>query len=367
MTGGDFLRGVRRYLVTGLIIWLPLLATVLVVRFLVRLMDRTLVVIPPAWRPEELLGFSIPGLGVVLAFLILLLTGLLGIVVDVRSGERRTENRGAADADGPAEMIIRPAIVGGQLGGEAARGRPTRAGLQEDVGRPGCAAVIVILLLLLPFARKLYAMLAEPLTAVLPEGSSMIAIDVASPFLTPFKLALLLALILAIPFVLYQLWAFVAPALYREEKRLARPLLYTSVLLFYAGCAFAYFVVFPLVFGFFTSVAPVGVTVMTDISKYLDFVITLFLAFGIAFEVPIATIILVATGMVSIDQLKKARAYVLVGAFAMGMLLTPPDVISQTLLALPMWLLFEIGILMSRILLPHRRTAPGEAGDQASS
>jgi sec-independent protein translocase protein TatC len=227
-----------------------------------------------------------------------------------------------------------------------------------------CAAVIVILLLLLPFARKLYAMLAEPLTAVLPEGSSMIAIDVASPFLTPFKLALLLALILAIPFVLYQLWAFVAPALYREEKRLARPLLYTSVLLFYAGCAFAYFVVFPLVFGFFTSVAPVGVTVMTDISKYLDFVITLFLAFCIAFEVPIATIILVATGMVSIDQLKKARAYVLVGAFAMGMLLTPPDVISQTLLALPMWILFEVGLLMSRILLPHRQRAAGDDGEQ---
>ena len=233
------------------------------------------------------------------------------------------------------------------------------------------AAVLVILLLLLPFARKLYALLAEPLTAVLPEGSSMIAIDVASPFLTPFKLALLLALILAIPFVLYQLWAFVAPALYREEKRLARPLLYTSVLLFYAGCAFAYYVVFPLVFGFFTRVAPEGVTVMTDISKYLDFVITLFLAFGITFEVPIATIILVATGMVSIEQLKKARPYVLVGAFALGMLLTPPDVISQTLLALPMWALFEIGLLMARILLPHRRTAAGDdsgqSADQATS
>ena len=230
-------------------------------------------------------------------------------------------------------------------------------------------AVLVILLALLPFSRKLYALLAAPLTAVLPEGSSMIAIDVASPFLTPFKLALLLALILAIPIVLYQLWAFVAPALYREEKRLARPLLYSAVLLFYLGCAFAYFVVFPLVFGFFTRVAPEGVTVMTDISKYLDFVMTLFLAFGITFEVPIATIILVATGMVSIEQLKKARAYVLVGAFALGMLLTPPDVISQTLLALPMWLLFEIGVLMSRILLPHRSGKPdpeGE-GDQATS
>ena len=230
-----------------------------------------------------------------------------------------------------------------------------------------CLAILVILVALLPFARKLYALLAAPLTSVLPEGSSMIAIDVASPFLTPFKLALLLALILAIPIVLYQLWAFVAPALYREEKRLARPLLYTSVALFYAGCAFAYFVVFPLVFGFFTSVAPEGVTVMTDISKYLDFVMTLFLAFGITFEVPIATIILVATGMTTIDQLAKARAYVLVGAFAVGMLLTPPDVISQTLLALPMWLLFEVGILMSRILLPHRKTRTEKASDQASS
>lgn len=217
-----------------------------------------------------------------------------------------------------------------------------------------CVAVLLVLLVLLPFSRKLYALLAAPLTAVLPEGSSMIAIDVASPFLTPFKLALLLALIISIPVVLYQLWAFVAPALYRQEKRLARPLLYSAVALFYLGCAFAYFVVFPLVFGFFTRVAPDGVTVMTDISKYLDFVITLFLAFGITFEVPIATIILVATGMVTVEKLSKMRAYVLVGAFAMGMLLTPPDVISQTLLALPMWLLFEIGLLMSRILLPDR-------------
>jgi sec-independent protein translocase protein TatC len=216
-------------------------------------------------------------------------------------------------------------------------------------------AVLAVLVVLLPFSRKLYATLAAPLTAVLPEGSSMIAIDVASPFLTPFKLALLLALILSIPVVLYQLWAFVAPALYRQEKRLARPLLYSAVVLFYAGCAFAYFVVFPLVFGFFTRVAPDGVTVMTDISKYLDFVITLFLAFGLTFEVPIATIILVATGITTIEKLRKIRAYVLVGAFAMGMLLTPPDVISQTLLALPMWLLFEIGLLMSWLLLPHRR------------
>jgi sec-independent protein translocase protein TatC len=224
-------------------------------------------------------------------------------------------------------------------------------------------AVLVVLVCLLPFSRKLYETLAAPLTAVLPDGSSMIAIDVASPFLTPFKLAMLLALILSIPVVLYQLWAFVAPALYRQEKRLARPLLYSAVLLFYTGCAFAYFVVFPLVFGFFTRVAPEGVTIMTDISKYLDFVMTLFLAFGITFEVPVATIILVATGITSIDRLKKMRGYVVVGAFAMGMLLTPPDVISQTLLALPMWLLFEIGLFMSWVLLPHRRNTQNEDGD----
>lgn len=228
-----------------------------------------------------------------------------------------------------------------------------------------CAAILVVLVVLLPFSRKLYSLLAEPLASRLPEGSSMIAIDVASPFLTPFKLALLLALILAIPVVLYQLWAFVAPALYRHEKRLARPLLYTSVVLFYAGCAFAYFVVFPLVFGFFTRVAPEGVAVMTDISKYLDFVITLFLAFGLVFEVPIATLILVATGITTVDKLAGARGYIVVGAFAVGMFLTPPDVISQTLLALPMWLLFELGLVLSRWLLPHRVAADSE--DQATS
>ena len=226
-------------------------------------------------------------------------------------------------------------------------------------------SVLVVLLLLLPFSQQLYSLLAKPLTSRLPEGSNMIAIDVASPFLTPFKLSLLLALILSIPIVLYQAWAFVAPALYRHERRLARPLLYSSVLLFYTGCAFAYFVVFPVIFGFFTSVAPEGVTVMTDISKYLDFVITLFIAFGIAFEVPIATIILVATGITTVKQLAAARGYVVVAAFAIGMLLTPPDVFSQTFLAIPMWLLFESGLLMARILLPAAEESP--ESDQASS
>jgi sec-independent protein translocase protein TatC len=228
-----------------------------------------------------------------------------------------------------------------------------------------CLAVLIVLVFVLPFSRRLYALLAAPLTAHLPADSSMIAIDVASPFLTPFKLSLLVALVLAIPVVLYQLWAFVAPALYKHEKRLARPLLYTSVFLFYSGCAFAYFVVFPLVFGFFTRVAPEGVAVMTDISKYLDFVITLFLAFGITFEVPIATIIVVATGVTTVKKLASIRAYVLVGAFALGMLLTPPDVISQTLLAVPMWLLFELGLVMARILVPASEET--DESDQATN
>lgn len=222
-------------------------------------------------------------------------------------------------------------------------------------------SVLVVLVCLLPFARKLYTLLAEPLMARLPEGASMIAIDVASPFLTPFKLSLLVAIMVAMPYILYQLWAFVAPALFKHEKRLARPLLFSSIVLFYLGCAFAYFVVFPLVFGFLTRIAPEGVEMMTDISKYLDFVTTLFLAFGITFEVPIATIILVATGLTTADKLAAMRPYVVVGAFALGMLLTPPDVISQTLMAIPMWLLFELGILFSRLLLPDVKS------DQATS
>lgn len=230
-----------------------------------------------------------------------------------------------------------------------------------------CLSVFVVLIVLLPFSRQLYEKLAAPLMAQMPEGSSMIAIDVASPFLTPFKLTLLVSIMISIPVVMYQLWAFVAPALFKHEKSLARPLLLSSVFLFYAGCAFAYFVVFPLVFGFLTSVAPEGVAVMTDISKYLDFVMTLFLAFGITFEVPIATIILVATGITTADKLASWRPYIIVGAFALGMVLTPPDVISQTLLALPMWLLFEVGIIFSRILIKEKDTASETDADQATS
>lgn len=212
-------------------------------------------------------------------------------------------------------------------------------------------AVGVVLLVLAPFARTLYSWLAEPLVRHLPEGTSMIAIDVASPLLAPFKLVLILALLIAMPVVLYQLWAFVAPGLYRHEQRLARPLLFMAVGLFYAGCAFAYFVVFPLVFAFFTSMAPEGVAVMTDINRYLDFVLTLFIAFGLAFQVPVATIVLVALGVTTPQALGRMRGYVAIGAFTIAMLLTPPDMVSQTLLALPVLALFELGLVMSRMLV----------------
>jgi sec-independent protein translocase protein TatC len=227
------------------------------------------------------------------------------------------------------------------------------------------AAIVIVLLVLAPFARQLYSVLARPLVSHLPEGASMIAIDVASPFLTPFKLVLILAILIAMPYVLFQLWAFVAPGLYRHEQRLARPLLGMAVGLFYAGCAFAYFVVFPLVFAFFASMAPEGVEMMTDINRYLDFVLTLFLAFGIAFQVPVATIILVALGVTTPEALGRIRGYVIVGAFVVGMLLTPPDLISQTLLAVPVLLLYELGIVASRLLV--RRDPPSDDGDQANS
>jgi len=207
--------------------------------------------------------------------------------------------------------------------------------------------VALVFLALMPFANTLFTALSGPLTAHLPEGSSMVAIEVASPFLTPFKLSLVLAVFIAMPFLLYQTWAFVAPGLYRHERRLVMPLMVSSTVLFYAGAAFAYFVVFPLVFKFLTSTAPVGVAVMTDISRYLDFVLTLFFAFGLAFEVPVLTVLLVWTGMATQDGLREKRPYIIVGAFVVGMLLTPPDIISQTLLAVPVLLLFELGIILS--------------------
>lgn len=214
------------------------------------------------------------------------------------------------------------------------------------------AIIGVIFLALLYFSRDIYAFVAKPLVTALPEGTSMIATDVAAPFLVPFKLTLYVSIFMAVPFVLHQVWAFIAPGLYRQEKRLALPLLGSSVFLFYLGCTFAYFVVFPLIFVFFTSIAPEGVAVATDISSYLNFVMKLFLAFGIAFELPIAIILLVWSGATTVAALKEKRSYIIVGCFIVGMLLTPPDVFSQILLAVPMWGLFEIGLIFAAMLKP---------------
>jgi sec-independent protein translocase protein TatC len=225
-------------------------------------------------------------------------------------------------------------------------------------------AVAAVFLVLVPFSNTLFTALSGPLMAHMPEDSSMIAIEVASPFLIPFKLTLFLAIFIAIPFVLYQLWSFVAPGLYQHERRLVLPLLVSSTLLFYAGAAFAYFVVFPLVFAFFTSTAPEGVSVMTDISRYLDFVLTLFFAFGAAFEVPVVTVLLVWTGVVTQDGLREKRPYIIVGAFVIGMLLTPPDVISQTLLAVPVWLLFELGVYFSGWFVRQAERSDTDGSDE---
>lgn len=208
-------------------------------------------------------------------------------------------------------------------------------------------AVVLLFIPLFLIRDEIYTRLAEPLSRFLPEGTEMIAYEVASPFLIPLKLALMLSVFLAVPFLLYQIWSFVAPGLYTHEKRLVAPLLASSTLLFYTGVAFAYFVVFPLVFKFLINVAPEGVQVSPDIARYLDFVITMFFAFGIAFEVPVATVLLVVTGVTTPEKLVKMRPYVFVGAFIIGMFLTPPDVISQILLAVPMYLLFEVGVLLS--------------------
>ncbi len=212
--------------------------------------------------------------------------------------------------------------------------------------------VVVVVLALFPFANQLYSFMAEPLLKHLPAQSTMVAIDVASPFLTPFKLVMLAAVVVTIPWILYQVWAFVAPGLYKHERKWVLPLLASSSILFYIGMVFAYYVVFPLVFGFFTSTTPEGVSVMTDISRYLDFVTKMFIAFGAAFEVPVLTFVLIVTGVTTAEALASARSYVIVGAFVVGMLLTPPDVISQVLLAVPVWLLFELGLVMSKLVKP---------------
>lgn len=223
-------------------------------------------------------------------------------------------------------------------------------------------SILIIFLPLAFFANDLYALLAMPLLDHMPQGTSMIATEVASPFLTPFKFALVLAIFIGMPVILYHFWTFIAPGLYGHERKMMLPLLIGSAGLFYAGVLFAYYAVFPLIFGFFLSVVPEGVAVMTDISKYLDFVLKLFFAFGLAFEVPIVTIVLVWAGATTPEQLASKRPYVIVGAFVFGMFLTPPDMISQTLLAMPMWLLFEVGLMLSRMVAKNR--AQREAAEQ---
>jgi len=215
--------------------------------------------------------------------------------------------------------------------------------------------VLLVFLGTAAYANEIYAYLAEPLLRHMPANSSMIAIDVASPFFTPFKLAFVVAVFISIPYILFQFWGFVAPGLYRHEKLMMLPLLLASTLLFYCGAAFAYFLVFPLVFGYLTAAAPTGVTVMTDIATYLDFVLAMFFAFGVSFEIPIFTIVLVWTGIVTPQSLAEKRPYVIVGVFVIAMFLTPPDALSQTLLAVPMWMLFESGLLFSRFFVGARR------------
>jgi len=221
-------------------------------------------------------------------------------------------------------------------------------------------AVFVVFVCMFPFSEQLYLFISEPIRSFLPESSTMIATEVASPFLTPFKLTLILAIYLTMPFILYQLWAFIAPGLYKKEKRIVLPIFCSSVILFYGGMAFAYYVVFPLVFMFFFFFAPEGISVMPDIRAYLDFALKLFLAFGLSFELPIAVVILPWSRTVHPDNLAKKRPYVFVLCFILGMLLTPPDIISQILLAIPMWLLFEVGILFGRMVKPKEQTPSDE-------
>lgn len=212
--------------------------------------------------------------------------------------------------------------------------------------------VLALFLSMFYFANDLYLIMVEPLSNLLPNTGDMIATGVASPFLVPFKMTMVLAILLAIPFILFQIWSFIAPGLYQHEKKFGIPLLISSIILFYAGIAFAYFVVLPLVFGFFTATGPDGVSFLPDIANILNFILKIFFAFGIAFEIPIATFLMVLTGMTTVQSLSEKRPYIFLGCFVVGMLVTPPDVISQTVLALPMYSLFEIGVLFSRMIKP---------------
>jgi sec-independent protein translocase protein TatC len=219
-------------------------------------------------------------------------------------------------------------------------------------------ALLLVFICLFPWASELYNFLAQPMLASLPAGGQLIATEVTAPFFVPVKVTMMAALVIALPYLLYQIWAFVAPGLYAHEKKLVVPLIVTSTLLFLCGMAFAYFLVFPVVFHFMVSVAPQGVAVMTDIGKYLDFVLTLFLAFGVTFEVPVAVVILVKMGMVSVAKLKEIRPYVVVGAFVIGAIFTPPDVVSQIMLAVPLWILYEIGIFVAQWLVKPEAAEP---------
>jgi sec-independent protein translocase protein TatC len=226
-------------------------------------------------------------------------------------------------------------------------------------------AVLIVFLFLFPWAKDMYTLLALPLLAVLPQGGQMIATDVVGVFLVPMKVALLVAFVIALPYVLFQIWAFVAPGLYTHEKRLVLPLIVTSTLLFIAGMAFAYFLVFPVVFKFMASIAPEGVAWMTDIEKYLSFALTMFVAFGVTFEVPVAVVLLVRMNVVSVDKLREIRPYVIVGAFVIGAVFTPPDVISQLMLAVPLWVLYELGILVASMMSkPKQAEDGGQAADE---
>jgi len=226
-------------------------------------------------------------------------------------------------------------------------------------------AVVVVLVCLFPFAKQIYAALAAPLLKALPPGSTMIATDVTGTFLVPLKVTLMTAFLVALPYVLYQMWAFVAPGLYQHEKRLALPVIFSSVVFFALGMSFAYFIVFPVAFGFFAGYAPAGVQMMTDIDKYLSFVLTMFVAFGITFEVPVVVVVLVRLGVVELKKLQSIRGYVIVGAFVVGAIFTPPDVLSQVMLAVPLWLLFELGLLVARFVSVSRREAGAEQSEPA--
>jgi sec-independent protein translocase protein TatC len=227
-------------------------------------------------------------------------------------------------------------------------------------------AVVVVLVCLFPWAKDIYAVLAAPLLKALPQGSTMIATDVTGTFLVPLKVTLMAAFLIALPYVLYQVWAFVAPGLYQHEKRLALPVIFSSVVFFALGMGFAYFFVFPIAFGFFAGYTPAGVQMMTDIDKYLSFVLTMFIAFGITFEVPVVVVVLVRLGVVSLDKLRAIRGYVIVGAFIVGAIFTPPDVLSQVMLAVPLWLLYELGLLVARFVAVTKRETGAEESESRS-